>query len=81
MNFYQARGAEITYCRRYFLSSYFGLISEKDIDLATPPEPSKPKLSAAKFKDALKAIESGAYSVDELRKNFSLTASQLKQLP
>ena len=78
MNPFQAMGAGITYWRRYALCSYFGLVADKDIDLSGE---SKPKLSGDKFKDALKAIENAAYSVDELHKNFSLTASQLKQLP
>ena len=80
MNPYQAQGAGITYWRRYALSSFLGLVSDKDIDMGGKTQTKKPKLSTDRFNEALHAIQNGNYSIDELKTNFELTANQLKKL-
>jgi len=80
MNPFQAQGAGISYWRRYALSSFFGLVSDKDIDMAGKAEPQKPSLTNEKFEHALDAISNGKYTVEELKANFKLSTNQLKKL-
>lgn len=81
MNAFQSMGAGITYCRRYALCSFLGLIADKDIDVAEEVVNVKPKLTEKRFNEALKAIEKGDYTQAELRNKWNLTNNQLKQLP
>ena len=80
MNPFQAQGAGISYWRRYALSSFFGLVSDKDIDMAGKIEPEKPTLTNEKFEAALEAIDNEKYTVKELKANFKLSTDQLKKL-
>lgn len=80
MNPYQAQGAGITYWRRYALSSYLGLVSDKDIDMGGKAEPVKPTLTNERFEEALQAIQKGDYTINELKTNFKLSTNQLKKL-
>lgn len=85
MNPYQAQGAGITYWRRYALCSYFGLVSDKDIDMggnATPirKKPYKPTISDNRFEEALLVIGQGHYTAAQLKHDFDLSKGQLEKL-
>ena len=79
MNAYQAFGSGITYYRRYALSAMLGIVTDVDND-AQGKQESKPLLTADRFAKSLKAIKEGSYDAESLKKNFSLTPEQLKQL-
>lgn len=83
MNVYQSYGSAITYFRRYALSSILGLVSETDIDANIEESKTlqvKQYLTKDRFKDAMKSIEAGAYTKEELIEKFKLTNEQLKTL-
>jgi len=80
MNDYQAFGSGVTYFRRYALSSALGLVTDKDTDAAGEQTPTKEKLTAPRFKDALKAIQDGKITKDKLTDKFALTNAQSKAL-
>lgn len=82
MNPYQAQGAGITYWRRYALTSFLGIVSDKDIDMGgkAVTVKKKPTLTNEKFNAALEAIDNGKYSVEDLVKNFTLSTDQLNKL-
>tara|TARA_R100000789_G_C2936822_1_gene130837 strand:- start:24 stop:599 length:576 start_codon:yes stop_codon:yes gene_type:complete len=83
MNTYQSYGSAITYFRRYALSSILGLVSEKDVDANIETKVKskvqvKKSLTNIRFNDALKSINEGAYTKEELIEQFKLTKEQLK---
>ena len=80
MNDYQSFGSGVTYFRRYALSSALGLVTDKDTDAAGEQTPTKDKLTAPRFKDALKAVQDGKITKDKLTDKFALTTSQSKAL-
>ena len=80
MNDYQAFGSGVTYFRRYALSSALGLVTDKDTDAAGEQTPTKEKLTAPRFKDALKAIQEGKVTKDKIIEKFDLTNVQSKAL-
>ncbi len=81
MNDYQTLGSAITYCRRYQISAFLGLVSESDIDAAGEQVKSKPKIDEDRLQAAIESIERGDYSKEKLIAQFSLSPSQLKKLP
>jgi len=81
MNDFQVLGSAISYCKRYQLSAILGLVTDADTDAAGEQlKAALPKISDARFKAALKAIEDGTYEVETLKSKFSLSNEQLKQL-
>ena len=80
MNDYQSFGSGVSYFRRYCISSCLGLVTDKDTDAAGEQTPTKEKLTAPRFKDALKAIQDGKITKDKLTDKFALTNAQSKAL-
>ena len=80
MNDYQSFGSGVSYFRRYCISSCLGLVSDLDNDAAGEQIPTKEKLTAPRFKDALKAIQEGKITKDKLIAKFDLTNVQSKAL-
>ncbi|MFM7682066.1 MAG: ERF family protein [Bacteroidota bacterium] len=81
MNDYQSFGSGVTYFRRYCLSSICGLVTDKDTDASGEQEkPKKETLDNKRFIEALKAIEQGKFSAEELRAKFDLTKEQIAAL-
>ena len=80
MNDYQSFGSGVSYFRRYCISSCLGLVTDKDTDAAGEQTPTKEKLTAPRFKDALKAIQEGKVTKDKLIEKFDLTNVQSKAL-
>lgn len=82
MNPFQAQGAGISYWRRYALSSFFGIVSDKDIDMAGKVEKKKikPTLTPEKFNMAVEAITNGNYTVEQLKETYTLSMDQIKKL-
>jgi hypothetical protein len=77
----QKLGGAITYFRRYTLVSLLSLQAvDDDGHEATRAPKAKPTLDAEKFSKALKAIEEGRYSVDELKASYNLSKEQEGQL-
>ena len=77
----QKLGGAITYFRRYTLVSLLSLQAvDDDGHEASRAPKAKPTLDAEKFAKALKAIQDGRYSVDELKATYSLTKEQEAQL-
>jgi hypothetical protein len=86
MNDFQVLGSAISYLRRYALSSILGIISDKDTD-ASGQQTSAPKaqtkekqtLTPERFDNALKAVEDGKLSKQDLlvkMSEFQLTTTQ-----
>ena len=84
MNIYQAQGAGITYWRRYCLTSFLGIISDKDTDMATQKTKvttqNKPTISDERFEEALLVIDRGEYTIAQLKHDFNLSKGQLEKL-
>ena len=79
MNPFQVAGSANSYFRRYSLCSILGIISDEDNDASG--EHVKPSIPEDRFQKALTAIKSGNKNAEvQLRKNFTLTNEQLKQL-
>ena len=77
----QKLGGAITYFRRYTLVSLLSLQAvDDDGHEASRAPKAKPSLDAENFAKALKAIQDGRYSVDELKATYSLTKEQEGQL-
>ena len=77
----QKLGGAITYFRRYTLVSVLSLQAvDDDGHEASRAPKAKPSLDAEKFAKALKAIQEGRYSIDELKATYSLTKEQEAQL-
>ena len=81
MNDYQSFGSGVTYFRRYCLSTILGIVTDKDTDASGEQEkPKKETLDNKRFIEALKAIEQGKFSAEELRAKFDLTKEQIAAL-
>jgi len=83
----QAYGSAITYARRYSLASVLGLaVGDDDDDGNAANKPRgkvktpKQALTDAAFDRAIKAIEEGKYTTEELEANYSLDEKQAKKL-
>jgi len=77
----QKLGGAITYFRRYTLVSLLSLQAvDDDGHEASRAPKAKPTLDADKFAKALKAIQEGRYSIDELKATYNLTKEQEGQL-
>jgi hypothetical protein len=68
-----------TYYRRATLQSLLSLQAIDD-DGNSVASATKPRLSDDRFKEALKSIESGKYTVAKLRSDFLLTNQQIQSL-
>lgn len=77
----QRLGGACTYFRRYTLVNLLSLqaIDDDGHEASRAPK-AKPTLDADKFAKALKAIQEGRYSVDELKATYNLTKEQEGQL-
>ena len=77
----QKLGGACTYFRRYTLVNLCCLQAiDDDGHEATRAPKAKPTLDAEKFSKALKAIQEGRYSIDELKVTYNLTKEQEAQL-
>ena len=77
----QKLGGACTYFRRYTLVNLLTLQAiDDDGHEATRAPKAKPTLDAEKFSKALKAIQEGRYSVDELKATYNLSKEQEGQL-
>ena len=68
-----------TYYRRATLQSLLSLQAVDD-DGNSVKQATKPTLTDDRFKEALKSIESGKYTVDKLKSDFLLTNQQMQAL-
>ena len=68
-----------TYFRRATLQSLLALQSVDD-DGESIKQATKPTLTDDRFKEALKSIESGKYTVEKLKSDFLLTNQQIQAL-
>ena len=77
----QKLGGAITYFRRYTLVSLLSLQAvDDDGHEASRAPKAKPTLDTEKFSKALKAIQEGRYSIDELKATYNLSKEQEAQL-
>jgi hypothetical protein len=77
----QKLGGAITYFRRYTLVSLLSLQAvDDDGHEASRAPKAKPTLTPDRFNSALKAIQEGRYTAEELRATYSLTKEQEAQL-
>ncbi len=79
MNAFQVLGSQITYLRRYSLSSMLGLVTDVDADASGEQLPTKKSLTDEQFAKALKAIKEKKITLDKV-KTYALTEAQLTQL-
>lgn len=88
MNTFQVYGSAITYFRRYCLSSFLGIITDKDIDACGKEIKSKesnikikkPILPVEKMKDVIKKLQNKEITIETVKKHYSLTDVQLNTL-
>ena len=77
----QRLGGACTYFRRYTLVNLLSLQAiDDDGHQASRAPKAKPTLDADKFAKALKAIQEGRYSIEELKATYNLTNEQEGQL-
>jgi len=77
----QKLGGAITYFRRYTLVSLLSLQAiDDDGHQASRAPKAKPSLDAEKFSKALKAIQDGRYTAEQIKESYSLTKEQEGQL-
>ena len=77
----QRLGSTITYNRRYLYQTGYDITENDGVDSLAPIEiKEKPSLTDDRFKEALKSIESGKYTVEKLKSDFLLTKQQLQAL-
>lgn len=77
----QKLGGAITYFRRYTLVSLLSLQAiDDDGHQASRAPKAKPTLDAEKFGKALKAIQDGRYTAEQIKESYSLTKEQEAQL-
>lgn len=70
----------ITYFRRGTLQSLLSLQSIDDDGTEASKPTTKPTIDEERFKNALKAIADGKFSVEKLKATYSLTPEQINQL-
>lgn len=89
MNIFQMDGARFTYYKRYQLLSILGVFTDDDLDVdsrSTKTEPKtasktkKPKLDEKRFINAIKSVQNGEYTIDEIKNMCELTPEQIKSL-
>jgi hypothetical protein len=68
-----------TYYRRATLQSLLSLQAVDD-DGNSASASAKPSLTDDRFKEALKSIESGKYTAEKLKADFTLTKTQIQAL-
>jgi hypothetical protein len=74
----QKQGSQISYFRRYTIQSLLTLqATDDDGHIATT---AKPTINNNRFKDAVKAIADGNYTVEKLKDSFDLTDVQINSL-
>jgi hypothetical protein len=77
----QRLGGACTYFRRYTLVNLLSLQAvDDDGHEASRAPKAKPTLDAEKFSKALKAIQEGRYSIEELKATYNLSKEQEGQL-
>ena len=77
----QRLGGACTYFRRYTLVNLLSLQAiDDDGHQASRAPKAKPTLDAEKFSKALKAIQEGRYSIEELKATYNLSKEQEGQL-
>ncbi len=90
MNTFQLDGSRFTYYKRYQLLSILGVFTDDDLDVdsrtpkQTESKPAsknkKPKLDDQRFINAIKSVQNGEYSIDEIKKMCDLTPEQIQSL-
>jgi hypothetical protein len=77
MNDFQSFGSGVTYFRRYCLSSILGLVTDKDTDASGEQEkPKKQAIDSKRFIEAIKQINAGKFTRQQLEERFELTSEQ-----
>ena len=82
-NIFQSYGSQLTYFRRYGISSILGLVTDKDTDAQGETNKKKPALAQDRFENGLAQVDNGEMTAEEFKKaltQFQLTESQTKQL-
>jgi len=85
MNQLQVYGSQLSYMRRYALTSILGIVSDSDIDGQGQPKKKAEKttertLTDTQFIRAIQAVQSGTLDASKLRTDYKLTQSQLLTL-
>ena len=82
MDIAQAFGSSSSYARKYALNGLFLIDDTKDADATNKHDKNeqKPKISNDRFKEALVAIDDKRYTLERLKREWTLTPAQLKQL-
>ena len=78
MNDFQVLGSQITYLRRYALSSILGLVTDEDND--AHGEQVKPKITDKRFEEAKTAIANKRVTIDQIQKKYYLDSKQIEIL-
>lgn len=82
MNQLQVYGSQLSYMRRYALTSILGIVSDSDTDGQGQPKkkaekPTERTLNDQQFIRAVQAVHNGTLSIEQLKANYKLTESQL----
>lgn len=85
MNALQTFGSQLSYMRRYALTSILGIVSDSDLDGQGQPKkkaekPIEKTLNDQQFIRAIQAVNNGTLSIEQLRKDYKLNESQLLTL-
>jgi hypothetical protein len=85
MNALQVYGSQLSYFRRYALTSILGIVSDTDTDGQGQPKkkaekPTEKTLNDQQFIRALQAIQNGTLEATKLRSDYKLNESQLSAL-
>jgi len=83
MDIAQSFGSSSSYARKYALNGLFLIDDTKDADSTNThgkEKNTKKTLTKARFEKALKFVEEGTYTSDELKNKFDLSKEQLKKL-
>ena len=76
----QQMGSQISYFRRYTLTSLLAIAQIDDDGNHASKPPKKEALDTARFNTALDSIAKGSFKADTLRSKFALTPIQLTEL-
>ena len=85
MNQLQVYGSQLSYMRRYALTSILGIVSDSDIDGQGQPKkkaekPVERTLNDQQFIRAISAVQNGTLEADKLKTDYKLTETQLATL-
>jgi hypothetical protein len=84
MDIAQSFGSSSSYARKYALNGLFLIDDTKDADTTNThdkkAEPKKKKLTDARFKDDIKALQDGKVEKEAITSKFELNTAQLKTL-